>query len=153
MDFPVWLRATHWLNVLFLGFLIRAGVQILAAYPRLYWKDGCMPGTEWLMFTRREIPADRPWTTLGQEVEASSVLALPGGKNLGLGRPWHFVAAMFWVANGVAYVALLVASGEAGRLLPDSPRIVPDAASVAWQYLTLHHPAEPASDYNVLQKL
>ena len=153
MDFPVWLRATHWLNVLFLGFLIRAGVQILAAYPRLYWKDGCVPGTEWLKFTRREIPPDRPWTTLDQEVAAPGVIALPGGKNLGLGRHWHFVAAMFWVANGVAYVALLLVSGEARRLLPTSPRIVPDAASVAWQYLTLHRPAEPVGDYNALQKL
>jgi DMSO/TMAO reductase YedYZ molybdopterin-dependent catalytic subunit len=153
MDFPVWLRATHWLNLLFLGFLVRAGIQIFAAYPRLYWRDGCVPGTEWLKFTRHEIPADRPWTTLGQEVAASSVLALPGGKNLGLGRHWHFVTAMFWLANGVAYVLLLFASGEAGRLLPDSPRIMPDAASVAWQYLTLHHPAEPTGDYNALQKL
>jgi sulfoxide reductase catalytic subunit YedY len=153
MDFPVWLRATHWLNVLFLGFLIRAGVQILAAYPRLYWRDGCVPGTEWLKFTRRDIPAERPWTTLDQEVAASSVLALPGGKNLGLGRHWHFVAAMFWVANGAAYVVLLFASGEARRLLPDSLRIVPEAASIAWQYLTLHHPVEPAGDYNALQKL
>ncbi len=35
--FPEWVRATHWINVLFIGFLIRAGIQILGAYPRLYW--------------------------------------------------------------------------------------------------------------------
>jgi hypothetical protein len=39
VDFPLWLRATHWIDVLFLGFLIRAGIQILGAYPRLYWND------------------------------------------------------------------------------------------------------------------
>jgi len=31
LGFPVWIRATYWINVLFIGFLIRAGIQILAA--------------------------------------------------------------------------------------------------------------------------
>ena len=25
-EFPVWLRATHWINAFFIGFLIRAGI-------------------------------------------------------------------------------------------------------------------------------
>ena len=26
LRFPVWIRAPHWINVLFIGFLIRAGI-------------------------------------------------------------------------------------------------------------------------------
>src|SRR5437762_2019558 len=103
----------HWLNVLFLGLLVRAGIQILAAYPRLYWKDGCTPGTEWLKFTARPIPRDRAWTTLEQEEAVSPLIAQPGGNNLGLGRHWHFLAALFWVVNGAVYVVFLMASDEA----------------------------------------
>jgi hypothetical protein len=53
LDFPVWLRATHWINAFFIGYLIRAGIQILGSYPRLYVRDDCTPGTEWLKFTRK----------------------------------------------------------------------------------------------------
>ena len=37
-DFPVWLRITHYINLLFMFLLIR-GLQILMAHPRLYWSD------------------------------------------------------------------------------------------------------------------
>src|SRR6185437_11172498 len=35
--FPLWLRVGHFLNMLFMFFIIRAGIQILADHPRLYW--------------------------------------------------------------------------------------------------------------------
>ena len=41
---PGWLRAQHFLNLFFLLFIIRAGVQILADHPRLYWTRHCTPG-------------------------------------------------------------------------------------------------------------
>ena len=44
--FPGWLRLLHFLNLFFMAFIIRAGVQILADHPRLYWKRDCTPGTE-----------------------------------------------------------------------------------------------------------
>jgi methionine sulfoxide reductase catalytic subunit len=34
--FPAWLRVQHFLNLLFMTFIIRAGVQVLADHPRLY---------------------------------------------------------------------------------------------------------------------
>ena len=46
--FPEWIRVTHWINFFLMGFVIRAGIQILAAYPRLYWNDHCIPGAEWI---------------------------------------------------------------------------------------------------------
>src|SRR5205823_2328577 len=112
---------------------------------------GCQPGREWLTLTKRAIPSGEPWTTLTQETAPSSLIALPGGNNLGLGRHWHFVAAMFWVINGLIYMALLFASGETRRLLPTSPQVFVDAAGVAWRYLTLRHPAENGETYNALQ--
>ena len=43
LGFPAWLRVTHFINLLFIGLLIRSGLQILGAHPRLYWNDGCNP--------------------------------------------------------------------------------------------------------------
>jgi sulfoxide reductase catalytic subunit YedY len=33
--FPAWLRVQHYLNLFFMVFIIRAGIQILADHPRL----------------------------------------------------------------------------------------------------------------------
>jgi hypothetical protein len=45
-DFPFWLRFAHFINVIFITLLIRSGIEILAALPKLYWKDHALPGTE-----------------------------------------------------------------------------------------------------------
>lgn len=47
LDFPLWLRALHFTNLLFLTLLIRSGIEILSAHPKFYWDDNCEPGTEW----------------------------------------------------------------------------------------------------------
>ena len=56
--FPAWLRLLHFLNLFFMAFIIRAGVQILADHPRLYWKRDCTPGHR--MVSLPEGGADRP---------------------------------------------------------------------------------------------
>src|SRR5262245_11797562 len=38
--FPLWLRILHFLNLLFMLFIIRAGIQILADHPRLQTDAG-----------------------------------------------------------------------------------------------------------------
>ncbi len=154
LAFPVWLRAAHWINVLFLGFMIRSGIQILAALPKLYRNDHATPGTEWLKFTHKKLPAGRLWISLEEEIEVPMVLAQPGGNNLGMGRHWHFFAAIFWIGNGVVYVALLAASGEWRRLLPTSLSIVPDAWHTFTTYATFHLSSAGASHpYDPLQQL
>ena len=50
--FPAWLRVQHFLNLLFMAFIIRSGIQVLADHPRLYWKRDCTPGTEWFRFQK-----------------------------------------------------------------------------------------------------
>lgn len=51
-SFPLWLRIQHAINLLFMMFIIRSGIQILADHPRLYWNKDCTPGTEWFRFQR-----------------------------------------------------------------------------------------------------
>lgn len=62
--FPLWLRWQHLLNLLFMMFIIRAGIQILANHPRLYWKRDSTPGTEWFRF-QHEVPRDGLWDCQG----------------------------------------------------------------------------------------
>jgi methionine sulfoxide reductase catalytic subunit len=48
--FPVWIRWSHFFNLIFLFMLIRSGLSILMDHPRLYLNDDCTPGTEWIRF-------------------------------------------------------------------------------------------------------
>jgi hypothetical protein len=106
-DFPYWIRFAHFINLIFITLLIRSGVEILSALPKLYWHDHATPGTEWIKFTKKVFPPNlekRVWISLEEEESFSSWIALPGHKNLGMGRHWHFFSIIFWIANGVAYI-------------------------------------------------
>jgi methionine sulfoxide reductase catalytic subunit len=152
--FPLWLRVGHYINALFIGLMIRSGLQILAAHPRLYWNDSSDPSKSWLKFTRKKVPRDRLYTAADDELDISPWLALPGGENLGLGRHWHFFSLIFWILNGVIYVALLLLTGEWARLIPTSWSIFPGACHSLVTYVTLNIP--PISDfhpYDPLQQL
>lgn len=154
LGFPVWLRVSHFINIIFIGLLIRSGIQIIGAHPRFYWNDGCKPDSNWIRFTRKKIPKDKIWTSMDEEVPVSPWLALPGEDNLGLGRHWHFFSIIFWVLNGVVYVVLLFSTGEWVRLIPTSWSIIPQAWQTFLTYITFHIP--PASDfhpYDPLQQL
>ncbi|GHO49278.1 hypothetical protein KSX_74410 [Ktedonospora formicarum] len=154
LDFPLWLRVSHYINLLFIGLLIRSGLQILGAHPRLYWHDSSDPRRAWLTLTKKKIPEGKLYTSMDDEVSVSPFLGLPGKKNLGLGRHWHFFSIIFWVLNGLVYVTLLFVTGEWSRLIPTSWSIVPAAWHTFVTYITLHIP--PASEfrpYDPLQQL
>lgn len=53
--FPAWLRITHFINFIMMGFLIRSGWEVLASHPRLYWNNHCTPGSEWIKFTKDKV--------------------------------------------------------------------------------------------------
>jgi hypothetical protein len=57
--FPLWVRYSHFFNFVFLMMLIRSGLSILFDHPRLYFNDGCTPGTEWIRFTPLTVPTDQ----------------------------------------------------------------------------------------------
>jgi hypothetical protein len=84
--FPGWLRWLHFLNFFFMAFIIRAGVQILADHPRLYWKRDCTPGTEWFRF-QKAVPTGRIWTAKDDSVTIPAWLGIPGIRHsIGLAR-------------------------------------------------------------------
>ncbi len=157
LGFPIWIRATHWFNVLFLFLLVRSGVAILAAHPKLYWNIDSRPGSEWVRFSRKRMPSDRMWCSTDEEVSASPWLALPGGHGLGLGRYWHFFSALGWLVCGLTYIVLLFLSPQWRRLVPLSWDVFPLALKDLGMYLSLQTPSRgaPYSDtpFNPLQQL
>ena len=58
--YPWWLRVEHLVNIIFMTFLIRSGIEILGTHPKLYWNEHSRPGSEWARFTRKVMPRDRP---------------------------------------------------------------------------------------------
>ena len=75
--FPLWLRVEHFLNMLFMFFIIRSGIQVLAYHPRLYWNRDCTPETDWFRFLY-SVPKDRVWRSMddghGRKVKTLHVL-------------------------------------------------------------------------------
>jgi sulfoxide reductase catalytic subunit YedY len=150
--FFYWIGISHFINLLFVSLLVRSGLEILSAHPKLYWNDECRVGSEWLKFSRKVMPTDRLWTASDEQEPFSSWLALPGHMNLGMGRHWHFFSIIFWVVNGLVYVLLLFLTDEWRRLIPTSFAIVPAAMRTAWTYATFHLPP-PGHPYNPIQQL
>jgi methionine sulfoxide reductase catalytic subunit len=155
IDFPFWLRFAHFINLIFIVLLIRSGIEILSALPKLYWKDDATPGTEWIKFTRKKFFPnfkERVWIALEEEESFPSWIALPGHKNLGMGRHWHFFSIIFWIANGAAYYILLFTSNEWQRLIPTSWSIFPNALHDMMLYATFHFNL-PGNPYDSIQQL
>ncbi len=160
--FPWWLRWQHFLNLLFMMFIIRAGLQILADHPRLYLNAGSKPDTEWLRL-RGPVPADRRdsndpesvWTAKEDSVALPKHLGIPGFRHsVGLARWWHFSFDLLWLVNGVVFYVLLFSTDQWKRLIPTSFDVFPNALSTALQYLSLDLPTnEGFSTYNALQLL
>jgi len=152
--FPAWLRLAHFFNLFLMTFIVRAGVQILADHPRLYWKRDCTPGTEWFRF-QKAVPADRIWTAKDDAVTLPGWLGIPGIRHsIGLARWWHFSTTLFWMVNGVVFYVLLFATDQWLRLVPTTWEVFPNAVSTALQYLSLAFPAEESwTRYNSLQQL
>lgn len=152
LEFSIAVRLTHFFNFLFLSLLVRSGVEILGAHPKLYWRDHCSPGSEWLRFTRKTTPDDTPWTAEDETQPLSPWLALPGRNNLGLGRHWHFWSVTGWLLGGIVYLATIFLTPEWRRLVPTSWSIVPAAWGAFVTYASLSVPAS-SDGYNALQQL
>jgi thiosulfate reductase cytochrome b subunit len=160
LGFPVWLRILHFLNLLFILFIIRAGLQILADHPRLQFDAGSTPGREWLRL-RGPVPPDRmaqepperAWTAKDDAVSLPSWIGIPGIRHsIGLARWWHFSFDLLWLINGVAFYVLLFTTGQWQRLVPRNWDVIPNAVSTALQYLSLDLPANKGwTQYNGLQ--
>lgn len=152
--FPLWLRVSHFLNLFFMVFIIRSGVQILADHPRLYWHRDCTPGTDWFRF-QKPVPTGRVWTAKDDSVTIPGWLGIPGIRHsIGLARWWHLSVNTLWLINGVAIYVLLFSTDQWLRIVPTTWDVFPNAASTALQYLSLDFPVnESWTRYNSLQKL
>ena len=138
----------------FMLFIIRAGIQILADHPRLYWKRDSTPGTDWFRF-QVPVPKGRVWTSKDDSVTIPAWLGLPGVRHsLGLARWWHFSVNLLWVSNGVLFYVLLFSTDQWRRLVPMTWDVFPAALSTAIQYASLNFPVDHSwTRYNGLQQL
>lgn len=127
--FPAWLSWTHALNTFFLLFIVTSALHLRAkARPPAF-------------VTRR---GSRLWRLKPAHPP----------KRLGLHTWWHLVVVTLWVATGLVYVTLLVASGHWARLLPTEWDALPNAVSAGIQYLSLDWPAHDSwITYNALQEV
>ncbi len=133
--FPWWLQVTHFLNFLFLGLLVRSGWEILASHPRLYWRNDCGPGTEWLKFTKDEVPHEiGAFTARDDQRSLHPLISLPGRAFIGLGRAWHGIVTTLWILTGLTYVVLLFGTGQWRRIVPTSWDVFPRA----WESLKIY---------------
>jgi DMSO/TMAO reductase YedYZ molybdopterin-dependent catalytic subunit/thiosulfate reductase cytochrome b subunit len=154
--FPVWLRYCHFFNFLFMMMLVRSGLSILMDHPRLYFDDGCTPGSEWIRFTPLKVPTDRIWTAKDDARYISPVVATPGYRHtVGIARVWHFINVHGFIATGIIFIALLFETGQWQRLVPASPVVLLQAWNTWVHYATLHLPPEPNGyyGYNALQQI
>ena len=151
--FPWWLQLQHFLNMFFMLFIMRAGLQILADHPRLYWGRDCTPGSDWFRF-QVPVPKGRIWTAKDDSVTLPTWLGIPGLRHtLGLSRWWHFSVNLLWLINGVAFYALLFSTDQWRRLVPLTWEVFPAALSTAIQYASLNFPVDEGwTRYNGLQQ-
>jgi DMSO/TMAO reductase YedYZ molybdopterin-dependent catalytic subunit/thiosulfate reductase cytochrome b subunit len=154
--FPVWIRWCHFFNLFFTLMLIRSGLSILMDHPRLYFNDGCTPGTEWIRFTPLKVPKDRIWTAKDDNRYISPLFGLPGySHSVGIARSWHFINVYGFVLTGVFFVAGLLTSEQWQRLVPTSWTVFVQAWNTFVTYANFHLPPEPDGfyGYNALQQL
>lgn len=79
---------------------------------------------------------------------------MPGRKNLGIGRHWHFMTIHFWIATGIVYVTLVFTSGYWVYLVPTDWSIIPNAFKSVGSYFQFELPEKlPGEPFNAAQKL
>ena len=138
MRHSVWVRVTHWLNLLCLVVLLMSGLQIFNAHPALYWGQGSDFAHPWLDMWNVGEGGFPGWATL------------PGERWLSMGRRWHFFFAWGLVINGAVYLLYGFLSCHFARdLMPTKQQWQTIAATISDHlHLRFQH-----REYNILQKL
>jgi len=151
---PWWVDATHFVNLFLLIFIVRSGLQILSDHPRLYWTRHSTPSRDWFRI-QKPVPEDPLWTAKQDSISLPGQVALPGIRHsIGLARWWHLGVDTLWLTNGAIYYVLLFTTGQWRHVVPTSWEVVPNAVSVAVQYLSLDWPLDNGwVAYNSLQQL
>ncbi len=154
--FPLWVRYCHFFNFFFVMMLIRSGLSILVDHPRLYFNDGCTPGSEWIRFTPIKVPHDRLWTAKDDARYISPLVATPGYRHtIGIARVWHFINVHGFIITGILFIIMLFDTEQWRRIVPTSSLVLLQAWNIFVHYATLQLPAEPNGfyGYNALQQI
>ena len=154
--FPVWVRYCHFFNFFFVMLLIRSGLSILMDHPRLYFNDGCTPGSEWIRLTPLKVPHDRLWTAKDDARYISPLVGTPGYRHtIGVARIWHFIDVHGFLITGIFFITMLFETEQWRRIVPTSPMVLLQGWSTFVHYATFHLPPEPNGfyGYNALQQI
>ena len=170
----LFVRVTHWINVLCLVVLLMSGLQIFNAHPALYLGD--QSDFQHPIFSigqgeegNREVGVttifDHMFDTTGvlglskvdsEETERAfpAWITLPGDQDLAIGRRWHFFFAWLLVANGLAYLVYGIVSKHFWRDFVPSRTAIAQIGATFVDHLRLRFPrGEAARRYNVIQQL
>ncbi len=129
---PFLIRLAHWLNVPLLIIMVGSGLQILSAYPSLGARGALYGWYPW------QGTAPPKWLRFGGWLAG--------------GRHWHFALGWFLVANGVIYLADMLAQGEWRRRVFLPQRDAKNAALMMLYYLRLRRTPPSIDFYNGLQR-
>lgn len=134
---PLWVRITHWLNVVAVVVLLMTGLNILQAHPHLYWGLRSTFADPWF-----SPPTPPGW------------MMLPSVRDLATSRSWHFLFAWIFVANGLIYLAWGLISRRFGRRLWPTKADLRDLPHSVVEHAKFDFPKDDrARVYNVIQKL
>lgn len=153
-EFPWWLRVEHVLNIIFVTFLIRSGIEILATFPKLYREEDTPVGGAWAKFSVKDRPRHK-YTPIASDYENySPIVSLPGSGLLGQARYWHFITVIGYVLFTVVYWVLLFGTGQWRRYIPSDWSFFTTLYNDALSYLAFQIPAHPEGlPFNSLQQL
>jgi len=172
----VFVRLSHWVNVLCFVVLVMSGLQIFNAHPMLHWgvkgdeADPALfsiyaedqlegPPIGWL-----QIGSTKFNTTgaLGVFTDRDGFLSgrafpwwitLPSYQSLAEGRRWHFFFAWLLAINGFVYLIYGFAGGHFRQDIAPSGKDVRGLGRSILDHLRFRHPrGDAAKRYNVLQK-
>ena len=131
VGFPLWLAIQHFLNGMFLLFVVLSGWSIRRART-----SGHRPHEFWIRDNGGLIRTANPPVRVT------------------LTSWWHLTVNALWTANGVVFLVLLFTTGQWMRIVPTRWDLIPNAISAALQYGSLEWPvANGWVNYNALQLL
>ncbi len=173
----LFVRLTHWINVLCITLLLMSGLQIFNAHPMLHW--GIMGGDTdpavLSIYAEDQVDGSAiGWVKLGGwTFNTTGVLGvfrdrdgflsgrafpwwitIPSYQSLAEGRRWHFFFAWLLALNGLAYLIYGFAARHFQRDLTPTRFDLRNIGRSILDHLRFKHPrGEAAKRYNVLQKL
>ena len=172
----LFVRLTHWLNVLCVALLLMSGMQIFNAHPMLHWGIKGADTDPALLSVYAEDQLEGPpigWVEIGgAKFNTTGVfgvftdrdgfpsgrafpwwLTIPSYQSLAEGRRWHFFFAWLFAINGFAYLVYGFAARHFQRdIAPTKSEVGGIGRSILDHLMFRHARGEAAKRYNVLQK-